>query len=178
MFLCLILTFSYSVSIAAGKQYHIGPGDILEISVWKDESLSRQVVVPPDGNISFPLIGTINSKDLTVANLNKLVTQKLSEYVPDVTVTVMLLEINSLKAHVIGKVNTSGEFPIDMDTNVMQLLSKAGGLTPFASSGKIIILRQTNNKIIKIKFDYDQVSSGKNLEQNLILKAGDVVVVP
>jgi len=165
-------------ALAADKPYHIGPGDVLEISVWKDPELSKQLVVPPDGNISFPLIGSIGVTDLAVPDLKKVIAQKLSEFIPDATVTVMLIEINNLKAYVIGKVNNPGEFPIQMDTNVMQILSKAGGLNPFASRGSIKILRQEGNKIVKIPFDYGEVEKGKNLEQNIILKTGDVIVVP
>jgi polysaccharide export outer membrane protein len=113
-----------------------------------------------------------------VPELKKIVTQKLSEFIPDATVTVMLIEINSLKAYVIGKANNPGEFPINLETNVMQILSMAGGLNPFASKGNINILRHQENRIMKIPFDYGQVEKGKNLEQNIILKAGDVIVVP
>jgi polysaccharide export outer membrane protein len=178
LFLCVIIIFSNSSGLAAEKKYHIGSGDVLEISVWKDPDLSRQLVVPPDGIISFPLIEPINVTNLTVEALKKIVTQKLSEFVPEATVTVLLLEINSLKAYVIGKVNKSGEFPINMETTVMQILAKAEGLNPFASRGNIQILRQQDNKIIRIPFDYGQVEKGKNLEQNITLKTGDVVVVP
>jgi polysaccharide export outer membrane protein len=164
--------------LAAEKVYHISPGDVIEISVWKDPELSRNLVVPPDGIISFPLIGSVNVTHLAVPELRKIVTQRLSEFIPDATVAVMLIEINSLKAYVIGKVNNPGEFDIDMDTNVMQVLAKAGGLNPFASAGNIKIIRQKDNKIIKIPFNYGQVEKGKNLEQNIILKSGDVVVVP
>lgn len=176
--LCSILIFSNSTSLAVEKSYYISPGDVLEISVWKDPALSRQVVVPPDGIISFPLIEAINITNLTASDLKKIITRKLSDYIPDATVTVMLLEINSLKAFVIGKVNKPGEFVINMETNVMQILAKAGGLNPFASKGNITILRRGNNKIIKIPFDYGDVEKGKNLEQNIILQSGDVVVVP
>lgn len=172
-----VFSFSPAVTAADGS-YHIGPGDVIEISVWKDPELSKQLVVPPDGNISFPLIGSINVTDLSVPDLRRAVAQKLSEFIPDATVTVILIEINNLKAYVIGKVNNPGEFPIDMDTNVMQILSKAGGLNPFASKGNIKILRQKSNKIDEIPFDYGQIEKGKNLEQNIILKAGDVIVVP
>ena len=158
--------------------YLIGAGDILEISVWKDESLSKQLVVPPDGVISFPLVGDIEVSSMTVADLRKDVARRLLEYVPDVTVTVMLSEINSLRAYVIGKVNTPGEFPITMDTSVLQMLSMAGGLNPFASSGKIIIIRRKNQTTIKIPFNYNEVEKGKNLNQNILLQRGDVVVVP
>jgi polysaccharide export outer membrane protein len=175
IFLFVILVTTAS---ASSGNYLIGAGDVLEISVWKDPDLSRTVIVPPDGVISFPLIDAINVTNLTVADLNKVVTQKLSEFVPDVTVTVMLTEINSLKAYVIGKVNAPGMFNITLETNVMQILSQAGGLTPFASDGNIKIIRQKKDKIIKIPFDYGQVEKGKNLEQNIVLQPGDVVVVP
>ena len=158
--------------------YLIGAGDILEISVWKDESLSRKIVVPPDRFISFPLIGDIDVTDLTVTKLRKAITEKLTEYVPDPTVTVLLFEINSMKAYVIGKVLRPGEFPISMETNVMQVLAMGGGLNPYASSKNILILRQQDNKTIKIPFNYNQVEKGENLEQNILLQRGDVVVVP
>jgi polysaccharide export outer membrane protein len=90
----------------------------------------------------------------------------------------MLIEINSLKAYVIGKVNNPGEFTINLETNVMQILSMAGGLNPFASKGSINIIRQSDNRIIKIPFDYGKIEKGKNLEQNILLQSGDVVVVP
>ena len=176
--LCLFLIFSSSVSPAADKFFHLGPGDVLEISVWKDPELTKKVVVSPDGIISFPLIDNINVTNLSVANLRQFIAQKLSEFIPDATVSVMLLEVNSLKAYVIGKVNSPGEFNINLKTNVMQILAKAGGLTPFASGGNINILRLQENKIVKIPFDYGDVEKGKNLEQNIILSTGDVVVVP
>jgi polysaccharide export outer membrane protein len=164
--------------LAAEKVYQLGAGDVIEISVWKDPELSRNLVVPPDGIISFPLIGSIDVTNLTVSELKKAVTQKLSEFIPDATVTIMLIEINSLKAYVIGKVNNPGEFTINLETNVMQILSMAGGLNPFASKGNINIIRQQGNRIMKIPFDYGQVEKGKNLEQNILIKPGDVVIVP
>ena len=177
-FVCLTLFAFCPVVLAAEEAYHLGPGDVIEISVWKDPELSRNLIVPPDGIISFPLIGSVNVTQLAVPELRKIVTQKLSEFIPDATVTVMIIEINSLKAFVIGKVNNPGEFAINLETNVMQILAKAQGLNPFASRGNIKIIRQQENKLIKIPFDYGEVEKGKNLEQNIILKAGDVVVVP
>ena len=177
IFSVLIIIF-ISNAYAAEKTYHIGPGDVIEISVWKDTDLSRTLVVPPDGIIAFPLIDTVNVTNLTVADLKKIVTEKISEFVPDATVTVMLIEINSLKAYVIGKVNSPGIFSITLESNVLQILAQAGGLTPFASDGNINILRQKGNRIIKIPFDYGDIEKGKNLEQNILLQPGDVVVVP
>jgi len=158
--------------------YHVGPGDVVEISVWKDESLSRSLIIPPDGMLSFPLIGDINVANLTVADIRQTVTKRISEFVPDATVTVMLSEINSLRAYVIGKVNSPGVYQIGMDTTVMQILAMAGGLNPFASEGSIHILRRENQKTSKIPFDYREVLKGRNLEQNITLRRGDVIVVP
>ena len=174
----LVFVFASVAAYGSDSSYHIGPGDSLEISVWKDESLSRTVTVPPDGIIAFPLIGDINSTNLTVRGLRTIITKKLSEFVADVTVTVMLVQINSLKAYVIGKVNTPGAFDIKMDTNVMQLLAMAGGLNPFASAGNIFVLRQQKKSSEKIPFNYKAVAGGKNLEQNILIKRGDVIVVP
>ena len=177
-FICLTLLVFCPIGLAAEKIYHLDSGDVIEISVWKDPELSRNLVVPPDGIISFPLIGSIDVTHLTVSELKKVVTQKLSEFIPDATVTIMLIEVNSLKAYVIGKVNNPGEFTINLETNVMQILSMAGGLNPFASKGSINIIRQRDNRIIKIPFDYGKVEKGTNLEQNILLRSGDVVVVP
>jgi polysaccharide export outer membrane protein len=166
------------LALAAEKSYTIGPGDVLEISVWKDESLSRQLIVPPDGVISFPLINDITITNLTVPALRQEIGKRLNDFIPDATVTVMLVQINSLQGYVIGKVNRPGQFPINQETTVMQILSMAGGLNPFAATGKIFIIRQRNGESIKIPFDYTAIEKGKNLEQNITLKRGDVVVVP
>ena len=181
IFFTVILSFlliTCTTASAKNSTYLIGSGDILEISVWKDESLTKQIIVPPDSVISFPLVGDIDVTDLTVPDLRKAITEKLTEYIPDATVAVLLFQINSMKAYVIGKVNKPGEFPISMETNVMQVLSMGGGLNPFASSDKILILRQQDNKTIQIPFNYKQVEKGQNLEQNILLQRGDVVVVP
>ena len=171
--LCLQSTVSAEVS-----NYVIGAGDIIEISVWKDESLDRELSVPPDGIISYPLAGDIDAAGKTVTMLRKAITERLSEYVPDATVTVILKEINSLKAYVIGKVNSPGEFAITMETTVMQVLAMAKGLNPFADAGDIHILRRRKNVTVKIPFNYKEVEEGENLGQNITLQRGDVVVVP
>ena len=177
LFLALV-TIDYTMAFAGKNTYKIGPGDSIEISVWKDESLTRQIIVPPDGVIAFPLIEDIDVKELTVPKLREIVSKKLTEFVTDATVTVMLLKANSLTAYVVGKVNKPGQFPITMETNVMQILAMAGDLNTFASAGNIIIIRQDKDKAIKIPFNYHKVKKGKHLEQNIILQRGDVVVVP
>jgi polysaccharide export outer membrane protein len=116
--------------------------------------------------------------ELSVTELRDVVSKKLKEYVTDATVTVMLLNASSMTAYVVGKVNTPGQFPINMKTNVMQILAMAGDLNAFASPGNIIILRQEKGKPVKIPFNYNEVKKGKHLEQNIFLKRGDVIVVP
>jgi polysaccharide biosynthesis/export protein len=179
LFLVSILFLFFTLPAGATeKPYLIGTGDVLEISVWKDESLSRTLIVPPDRIIAFPLIGDVNVAGLSVGELRDIIKKKLSDYVPDATVTVLLREINSLRGYVIGKANKPGVFPITMDTSVMQILSMAGGLNPFASETQIHILRHEKGKTVKIPFSYKEVLRGDNLDQNIFLKTGDVIVVP
>ena len=150
--------------LADESNYRIGAGDILEISVWKDETLNREVVVPPDSVISYPLIGDVDVSGMTVSGLRNAVTEKLSVYIPDAAVSVMIKEINSLKGYVIGKVNNPGEFNISMDTTVMQILAMARGLNPFASADKIHILRRKKNMTVKIPFNYKQLRKRRKAE--------------
>lgn len=175
-FIMMIFIFASSTVYAA--EYTVGPGDDLEISVWQNDSLSREIVVPPDNMLSFPLIGDVNVANMTVAQIRATIKKKLTDYVPDASVTVILKKINSLKAYVIGQVKDPGVFDITLDTHVMQALSMAKGLTPFASAGDIHILRYVGKKIEKINFDYKEVLNGKNLEQDIVLHRGDVIVVP
>lgn len=174
----MISFFPVGAFSAEDYQFRVGPDDVLEISVWRDESLSRDVIVPPDGIISFPLIGDIDVKNMTITELRAQVTKKLVEFIPEATVTVILKEMRSLRAYVIGKAQNAGEYSISLDTTVMQLLSKAGGLNPYASEDKIHIIRQTKGRTLKIPFNYTDIVKGRNLEQNIILKRGDVLVVP
>ncbi|MDY6822433.1 MAG: polysaccharide biosynthesis/export family protein [Thermodesulfobacteriota bacterium] len=164
---------------AAGEAYRIGPDDILMISVWKDPDLTREVIVRPDGYISFPLVGEIKAGGMTVAALKDELTGRISEYIPEVNLTVMVTQFNKIKIYVIGKVNRPGEFRPGKHVNVMQALSLAGGLTPFADKNNIIVLRtMDDNRQIQIPFNYKKVKKGKDLAQNIILHTGDVVVVP
>ena len=180
LFTILILMTSLS-SLWAGeeaKDYVIGPGDALDISVWKDETLTRSVIVLPDGKISFPLIGEVMATGKTVAQLKKEIEEKLSAFVPDVTLSFEVKQVNSMLIYVIGRVNTSGRFVLTANVNVLQALAIAGGLTPFAKRDKIKIFRQEGDKTNIFHFQYDSVVDGKNLEQNIMLNRGDVVVVP
>ena len=164
---------------SAGEgDYRIGTGDVLSISVWKDESLTRQVVVLPDGTISFPLIGRVQAADKALEELKEIVRKRLTRYVPDPIISMEVIQVNSLKVYVIGKVNRSGRFDLKDHINVLQALALAGGLNPYAKNGKIKIFRKTGDKTVILPFDYDAVAKGKALEQNVLLESGDVIVVP
>jgi polysaccharide biosynthesis/export protein len=158
--------------------YHVKPGDVLEISVWKEPDLQRTVLVRPDGGFSFPLVGEIDARGKSVSDLNKLVSDRLSKYIAEAVVTVSITEVNGNKIFVIGQVNKPGEFIVNPSVNVMQALSMAGGVTPFAATNDIKILRRSGTTQQAMPFAYGDVVRGRSLNQNVELVSGDVVVVP
>jgi polysaccharide export outer membrane protein len=162
----------------AEQRYKIEPGDVLEISVWREEDLLRQVLVRPDGGLSFPLVGDIQASGKSIQELQTLVTERLTRYIPDPVVTVSTQQLSGNKVYVVGKVIRPGEFVANRYMDVVQALSVAGGMTPYAAVNKIKILRRENGKLIAIPFRYGDIEKGENLEQNIILKSGDVVLVP
>lgn len=161
-----------------GDDYIIGSGDILDISLWKDEAMTRQVTVRTDGKIVFPLIGEITAAGRPVAEVKKEMVEKLEEYVPEPVLTVDVKQINSMIVYVTGRVNHAGRFPVNTPVTVLQAISMAGGLNAFAKRSKIKVFRQEDGKTVTFPFDYDEVVDGENLQQNIVLKRGDVVVVP
>lgn len=165
-------------SMTAHGDYIIGPGDVLYISVWNNEQLTRPVVVLPDGKIQFPLIGEVTAGNKTLAALGKELSQKIKKFVPDPNLSVMVQQVKSMLIYVIGKVNRPSHFELNTNINVLQALAMAGGLNTFAKRSKIKIFRVTNGKTVIFPFDYDDVTDGEHLEQNIMLKRGDVVVVP
>lgn len=158
--------------------YQIQPGDVLLISVWKEDDLTQEVIVRPDGQISYPLVGEANAAGNSVEALRKSIAESLKKYIPDPVVTVSVRQLSGNTVYVIGKVNRPGVFPIVRNVDVMQALSLAGGTSTYASLNNIKILRRENGKLRAIPFEYGDVEKGKNLEQNIVLQAGDVVVVP
>jgi len=163
---------------AKQAEFYLGPGDVLEVSVWKDEALSRQVVVRPDGNISFPLIGDVQAQGRTVDELRKAVEDKIKGFVPDAPVNVMVMEVGSPKVYVVGKVGKPGVYIMGEPMRVMQVLAMAGGMTTFAQADDIIIIRNENEGQEVFEFNYGRVAAGKDLEQNIRLRPGDTVVIP
>jgi polysaccharide export outer membrane protein len=162
----------------ANWAYEVRPGDVLSITVWKEPDLIRQVVVRPDGAMSFPLAGSIQTTGKTVEQLEVIVKQRLERFIPDPVVTVTIDQIMGNDVYVIGQVNRPGQFLPVARIDVIQALSLAGGTSPFAQLGNIKILRRVNGKLIAIPFDYGDIEKGKRLNQNIILEPGDVVVVP
>lgn len=181
LLLLMVLVVFSSGGVAASTdkaEYRIGTGDVLAISVWKDEALTRQVVVLPDGTISFPLIGQVRAEGKPLEELRKVIIKRLAKFVPDPIISMEVAQVNSLMVYVIGKVNRPGRFELMDNINVLQALALAGGLNPYAKSGKIKILRENGRKTEILRFDYDAVAKGKALEQNVSLERGDVIVVP
>lgn len=174
----VLMQFFAGAALAQDLGYTVKAGDLLSISVWKEPDLQREALVRPDGSFSFPLVGEVDARGKTVADLNKLVMQRLGKYISDPVVTVTVQEVKGNKIYVIGQVNRPGEFVVNPSVDVMQALSMAGGTTPFASLGDIVILRRTANGKTALPFRYNDVARGKKLEQNIDLQSGDVVVVP
>ena len=157
--------------------YAIGVGDVLEISAWKDPALTRQVVVLPDGTISFPLVGQFSAVGKTVAQLKSEIEMKLIRYIPEPELSVIVQQVNSLMVYVIGKVNRPGHIPLNRNIDVLQALSMAGGLNIFANKEDIRIFRKTGDKTMVIPFNYKAVVEDNLLEGNILLQRGDVIVV-
>lgn len=160
------------------SQYTIRVKDKLGVSVWNQEDLSKEVVVRPDGQINLPLVGEVQAKGLTVSELNANLNTLFDKYVPGSPVTVEILDTPSRRVFVVGKVENPGAYEMIDDISVMQLLALAGGLNRFANEKDIIIIRKVGAKQKSIPFDYNKVATGKNIDQNIILQAGDTVVVP
>lgn len=164
---------------AAAEPYRIQPGDILTVSVWKEPDLQADVLVRSDGGMSFPLAGDIVAANTTIEELRQEITSLLQKYVPGPVVTVALKQMGGNRIYVVGKVNRPGEFPYIKPLDVMQAIGLAGGTTSFASLNDIKILRRkAGGSQDAIAFRYSEVEQGKSLEQNILLKSGDTVVVP
>jgi polysaccharide export outer membrane protein len=159
--------------------YRIAPSDVLEIAVYGEEGLKNQeLIVRPDGKVSFPMVGDIEVGGLTTAEVKERAEQKIREFIPEAMITVGVRKLGSMQYYVMGKVNKPGMYNVATPLNVLQALSLAGGLTIFANEGKISIVRKVGEKTIKLPFNYKDIKKGKKLEQNIVLERGDVVLVP
>lgn len=159
-------------------EYDLQPGDQLEISVWGEDDLQRTVLIRPDGRFSFPLVGEINAFGRTAAQVEAEITEKISALIPEAVVTVAVAAIDGNRIYVIGQVNQPGTFVMNPRLSVLQALSLAGGLSAFAAIDDIKIIRRSGEGQRAIPFRYSDVSRGRNLDQNIQLEGGDVVLVP
>jgi polysaccharide export outer membrane protein len=166
------------VRAAEPEPYRIQPGDVLAVSVWKEQDLQGEVLVRPDGGVSFPLVGDLDAAGRTIEELRHAVDERLRKYIPDPSVTIAVKQIGGNRIYVLGKVNRPGEFPFSRPIDVMQALSLAGGATSFAELDSIQILRREQGKQTALHFEYSAVERGRKLEQNILLRSGDTVVVP
>lgn len=163
----------------AEPDYRVGPGDIVEISVWKEPEVSSpSVVIRPDGKISLSLVGDLFVSGKTPMEIQAMLAEKLDPYIKSPNVTVTVKTIRSKKVYVLGEVARPGSFEITQPTTVLQILTEAGGLLPFAKQKAIYVLRNEGGKQQKLAFNYKDVVKGKRIEQNVQLQPGDTVVVP
>lgn len=168
-----------AVQAATGDpNYLIGPSDELNIDVFENPNVSRTVPVRPDGKISLPLLNDIQAAGQTPMQLAAVITEKLSKFEKVPQVTVIVIAINSQRVYLIGEVVRTGAYPILPNMTVLQALSSAGGFTVYAKQSGVFVLRMENGHQIKFPFNYKDVVSGKKPEQNIVLKAGDQIVVP
>jgi polysaccharide biosynthesis/export protein len=169
---------SSAMVYAADADYRLNSGDALQVSVWGEESLQKEVTVLPDGSISFPLAGRVVVANATSPEVEKLITEKLKTYLPDPQVTVVVSNIQGNRAYILGKVLKPGPILLSAPTNVLQALSQAGGLDRFADLDDIKIVRADTKGQTVISVHYDKLIKGQQLESNILLKNGDTILVP
>jgi polysaccharide export outer membrane protein len=163
--------------IDTSKDYRIGPEDVLDVLVWKQENLSRTVPVRPDGKVSLPLVNDIVAAGLTPSELRQQITERLTEYVPSPEVSVIVKEVHSVKVAVLGAVKMPGHYEVKSPATVLELIARAQGLTEFANRDRIVVLRQNSNGSTRVPFNYRKVADGSE-QDNFFVRAGDIIVVP
>jgi polysaccharide export outer membrane protein len=165
-------------SSAVPDGYKLQPGDLLQVVVWKETDLQSEVLIRPDGGISFALAGDMQAAGRTTDELRQELETRVRKLVPGAVVTVSVKAANGNRVFVIGKVNKPGDFALNRPIDVMQAISLAGGITPFASADRIRVLHRDGAKQNSIRFRYSEVAKGHNLSQNILLQSGDTVIVP
>ena len=167
-------------SLTVTTDYILGPEDVLEIIVWKNADLSKQVQVRPDGRISLPLIGDVPAVGRTTTQLTAELTTRLASYMENPTVSILVKEVNSYAIYVLGEVAKPGKYPLKTKTTLLQALTLASGFTPTAARNKIVIFRfgKDSEGLKKIKASYDDIVVRDGSNQNIELKPGDQIVVP
>lgn len=165
-------------SVGEREPYVIGVTDQLQITVWKNPELSSRVVVRSDGMISVPLLDDVQAEGLTAEELKEVVTEALSEFIANPDVTVVVQGMNSNTVSIMGGVLRNGELPLQKETRVLQAIARSGGFSTWAKKDKVKILRQTEQGLVEYRFDYGAYLAGKAPGTNIVLRAGDTIVVP
>ena len=160
------------------ESYIIGPSDVLEINVWKEPELTRQVVVRMDGKITLPMINDVQAANLTLLDLQEKIEDKYTEFVEVPEVTVILLASNSRKIYILGKIARPGEYPLTKEMTFLQAISIAGGLERWADQSDIKLIRKVEGVERTFCIDYDAIVSGRDLTQNILLMPDDTIFVP
>jgi polysaccharide export outer membrane protein len=158
--------------------FKIGPEDVLSITVWKNDAMSRTVQVRPDGKISLPLLDDIEAAGLTPMQLRDVLAKRLAEYIPNPEVSVIVRDVRSFRVSVIGEVAKPGRLELKSWTTVLDVLAQSGGFTQFAARSRIVILRPNGKTMTRIPFNYNKVVSSGGEEENIYLQPGDIVLVP
>jgi len=167
-----------AAGVALPPGYVIGTDDVLTIVFWRDKDMSAEVVVRPDGRISLPLLNDVPAAGLTPDQLRAQLEKAATKYVSEPNATVVVKTINSRKVYITGNVNKGGEFPLNGDMTVLQLIALAGGLQEYADSKNIVITRKEGGQDRYFHFNYKDVLKQKHVEQNIVLKPGDTIIVP
>jgi polysaccharide export outer membrane protein len=165
-------------AIQTDGDYRVGAGDNIQVYVWKEPEISTTVVVRPDGKISVPLVNDLLVAGKTPLEIKAIVAERLSPFVKDPNVTITVREIRSKKVYALGMVNRTGSYQMLQPTTILQILTEAGGLQPFAKAESIYVLRLENGRQTRFPFNYKEVVQGKRTEQNIVLQPGDTIVVP
>ena len=162
----------------SAEEYKIGPEDLLAVSVWKNDAMSRTVPVRPDGMISLPLLDDIQAAGLTPMQLRDVIIKKLSDYMPTPEVSVIVNEVRSFKVSVMGEVARPARYELKSLTTVLDVLALAGGFNQFANRSRIVILRPNGKTMTRIPFNYNKVIASGGEDENFYLQSNDIVLVP
>lgn len=165
------------VAASLSPKFVIGVGDVLSVTFWREQGMSGDVVVRPDGKISLPLLRDVQAAGLTPEQLAKDLGTAAVKFVDDPDVTVIVKEIHSRQVFLVGQVGMPGMIPLIGDMNVLQVIAIGGGLLEYADKKDIVVIRNANKQEMRFKFNYEDVLKGKNMKQNIVLHPGDVVVV-
>lgn len=180
---CPAEVLDYQVNYIPPTEFLLGPEDVIQVNVWRNQELSREVVIRPDGKISMPLIGDVQAAGVTANVLAKRIADGLAEFMSSPTVSVQVKEVNSYYIYVLGEVQKPGKVQLKSYATVLQGISLAGGFSTFAARNRIHVLRIVPNgqgqpKQIQIPVPYEDIVTGRNSEGNFFLKSGDTIVVP